>query len=125
MHKVLVRQTQSLTTHGVRALRVTLPARVHKYWVIPLPWCASALMTRAEEKTLRQAEEGSLRHLDKELQLGMKAFIIELVNTGYGFVLRKVFLKQMEALLHKHKARLCIDEIMTEGRTSDRFLLIR
>ena len=91
--------------------------------IIPLPWSSSALMTRAEEATLRKAEEGSLVLLERELQKGLKAFMIELVNTGYGFELRKAYLQNVDALLKKYGAKLCIDEIMTGGRTSDRLLL--
>ncbi len=53
----------------------------------------------------------------------MKVFMLELINTAYGFELRTEFLKRMTSLLKTNRARLCIDEIMTAGRASDTFLL--
>ena len=111
----------STPLHSPRSAKDTTDASGLR--IIPLPWSTSALMTRAEEATLRKAEEGSLKHLEKELQGGLKALMIELVNTGFGFELRKAYLQQVDALLKKYGARLCIDEIMTGGRTSDRLLL--
>jgi 4-aminobutyrate aminotransferase-like enzyme len=65
----------------------------------------------------------SLRKLASELTNGMKAFMLELVNTSYGFELRSSFLRRLRDLMDSFQARLCVDEVMTAGRTSDTFLL--
>ena len=49
--------------------------------------------------------------------------MIELVNTIYGFELSASFLSQMIGLMNLFNAHLCVDEVMTAGRTSDKFLL--
>ena len=72
---------------------------------------------------LAQAEQASLKVLAMELAAGMRAFLLELVNAVYGFELRAVFLKELTKLMTLFKARLCIDEVMTAGRTSDSLLL--
>ena len=91
--------------------------------LIPLPWHCPALMKEADYLTLEQAERESLRKLAMELSTGMTAFMLELVNTSYGFELRSTFLRKLRDIMDSFQARLCVDEVMTAGRTSDNFLL--
>ena len=80
-------------------------------------------MRGEDYQELERAEKGSIRKLAIELSSGMVAFMLELVNTGYGFILRNSFLKRVRELMDSFKARLCVDEVMTAGRTTDTFLL--
>ena len=91
--------------------------------IIPLPWHCLALMKKEDGQALLNAEKASLRVLTEELSKGMKALLIELVNTAYGFELSTFFLKQVAVLLSLYNAHLCVDEVMTAGRTADKFLL--
>jgi 4-aminobutyrate aminotransferase-like enzyme len=80
-------------------------------------------MTKEDGQTLDQAEKNALAKLATELGKEMQAFMIELVNTVYGFELSDSFLKRMMSLMELFNAHLCVDEVMTAGRTSDKFLL--
>ena len=91
--------------------------------LIPLPWHCPALMKKEDGQALRNAEMASLRVLTEELTKGMKALLIELVNTAYGFELSTFFLTHMSTSLTLYNAHLCVDEVMTAGRTADKFLL--
>ena len=91
--------------------------------LIPLPWHCPPLMKDADYLTLDAAERDSLRKLAEELTNGMQAFMLELVNTSYGFELRSTFLRKLRDLMDSFQARLCVDEVMTAGRSSDNFLL--
>ena len=102
-------QPKATSAHGLR--------------LIPLPWHCPALMANEDRSALLLAEKAALLILNAELGKGMKAFMLELVNAVYGFELSATFLKQMMALIDLHNAHLCVDEVMTAGRTSDKFLL--
>ena len=91
--------------------------------LIPLPWHSPPLMKDEDYQVLQEAERDSLRKLTVELSNGMRAFMLELVNTSYGFELRSSFLKKLREIMDTFQARLCVDEVMTAGRTSDSFLL--
>ena len=49
-------------------------------------------MKDEDYRALERAELDSLRKLAMELTNGMRAFLLELVNTSYGFELRSSFL---------------------------------
>ena len=115
---------QGLGTVPIHAARpAKSPSEESGLRLIPLPWHCPPLMKEEDYRALERAELDSLRKLAMELTNGMRAFLLELVNTSYGFELRSSFLRRLRDVMDSFRARLCVDEVMTAGRTSDNFLL--
>lgn len=106
---------------GVRSMK---KAR-NGLFVVDLPWDCDGLAAnmpcdaKARHKVqLKRAEQNALRRVQCLCDThGVRALVIELLHWAWGFSLRPEFVQNLHRVLHKHGAILCVDEVLTCGRT--------